>query len=561
MAERKNNNPSKNPEMSPLWEAIFQLDAGKVLSLCSKGADINETIDHGPFRKITPLMVAAEHFDLASLKKMIELGADVNARTEGDDVTIPLKAAIMGNSLKKVQCLVDSGAEANPFSSGETDFSPLALAAVRGDVETFDYLLAKGADPQWRNSKNATILKITANAEGTESQNKIVNKLIELGVNPNEPDCEGFFPLHNAAATGNLDVIKALIDAGASPDQPIVGDGDDAGHVPLRKAAARGRRDAFDLLLSKGADIAQLIPENQRFESIDADDEELDLLSAVLLHGFKETGGEFIDSGREEVLSILCNAGARPTMITLAYALLFEGEPDCKKLLFETAKNDLEKYLTQDNSAAFLTLINVLAEQNDSEYRILEIYQELCEILEGMDICSEFTSELRSIADELKVKFDDNDEYGNDDNFSEYFDSDEKVYKLHYKLPGMEYFNETMSSPIDALQYEKLREIAVDYFNSGKFLGSFPEAYPYIDCIDFQGPNGETYDDFEDLMNADADVLPDGLKGSWTVSTEDDEIILSWDVPEWFRIDFGWEGERLFCQDDLISTLSGHLRR
>ena len=43
-----------------------------------------------------------------------------------------------------------------------------------------------------------------------------VRKLLELGADPGARDRDGFTPKHLAAQRGHLDVVKALIDAGAA---------------------------------------------------------------------------------------------------------------------------------------------------------------------------------------------------------------------------------------------------------------------------------------------------------------------------------------------------------
>ena len=564
MAAKKKNSSAENSGMSPLWEAIFLLDAKQVLKICSKGADINETIDQGPMEKISPLMVAAEHFDLEAVKKMVELGADVNAKTTGDNVATPLKSAIMGGSLEKVRLLVESGADVNPFADRETNFSPLALAAVRDYEDIFDYLLSKGADPHWRDHKNSTILKIVVNNEESWEQVKIAQKLIELGVSPNEPDEEGFFPIHNASAEGNDPGIEVLIAAGASVDQPITGVGDDAGHRPLRKAATSGHVETFKLLLSKGADINSLIPKKQSFQIVDIEGEDvsepfmsegLDLLSAVLSHGYQETGGIAIGSEREELISILCNAGFSPNMFTLAFVLLFDGGEGCKKLLFETAKHDLEKHLSPTTIAPFMHFIIFIVKQNNANHRLLEITEELYGFLKDINIDSDICISIKSLLEKVREEVDEHYEEGT---FEEY-DEDSGVYILYYEVPDADDYIDEPYELEELSRVENLEEIIKRFFAEGRFLGCFSNAYPDVDRIDFTGPGGEEFADFEDLMNADPNILPDPLKGIWKVAISENKVILTWKVPNWFLADSDYEGWQLFDAAPLEQMLSEYV--
>lgn len=71
--------------------------------------------------------------------------------------------------------------------------------------------------------------------------------LIDLGAEINRP---GWAPLHYAAASGNLTIIRRLLDESAYIDAESPN-----GTTPLMMAARSGRRDALMLLLDEGADL------------------------------------------------------------------------------------------------------------------------------------------------------------------------------------------------------------------------------------------------------------------------------------------------------------------
>jgi len=56
-------------------------------------------------------------------------------------------------------------------------------------------------------------------------------------------------PVHAAAASRNLDVLRAVLEAGADPNVP-----QQQGFVPLHEAAAKGNREMAELLVKHGAD-------------------------------------------------------------------------------------------------------------------------------------------------------------------------------------------------------------------------------------------------------------------------------------------------------------------
>ncbi len=74
-----------------------------------------------------------------------------------------------------------------------------------------------------------------------------VKKLLELGTNPNIP--EGRSPLAIAAGSADIEIIRALLSAGADPDGLVDSESG------LWRAALGNRRDIVDLFLENGATI------------------------------------------------------------------------------------------------------------------------------------------------------------------------------------------------------------------------------------------------------------------------------------------------------------------
>jgi len=119
------------------------------------------------------------------------------------------------------------------------------------------------------------------------------------------------------------------------------------------------------------------------------------------------------------------------------------------------------------------------------------------------------------------------------------------------------------SDSVEISKYEKLPRVILEYFDRGEFLKDFTEEYPYpypcLNCIEFEGPNGEKYGTFEELISSDVNTLPKTVKGSWSVVANDNEIVLSWKAPEWFCADFTWSGEQLFNPQNLIAVMKNSL--
>ena len=94
-------------------------------------------------------------------------------------------------------------------------FTPLHLAAFFGQTDAVRLLLARGAEPDVRGQGWMTGTALSAAAAGGHTA--IVVLLLEVGVDPNVQQAQGFTPLHAAAQNADLETVRALLDAGADP--------------------------------------------------------------------------------------------------------------------------------------------------------------------------------------------------------------------------------------------------------------------------------------------------------------------------------------------------------
>lgn len=100
------------------------------------------------------LYLAAYEGHLEACKVLIEAGADVNFKREGDEST-PLHAAASEGHLEVCRLLLDHGADVNAQQSEEGySYTPLHAAARYGQAEVCTLLLERGADPTLRDSFN-----------------------------------------------------------------------------------------------------------------------------------------------------------------------------------------------------------------------------------------------------------------------------------------------------------------------------------------------------------------------------------------------------------------------
>ncbi len=247
------------------------VELAKVLLYAS--ANLKATTRIGGY---TPLLIASKNGDAPMIDTLTQAGADSNAPTING--TTPLMLAAAAGKPAAVTALIDHGAIVNAKESvkGET---ALTFAAAFGRADVIRVLTAHGAD-----------VKMTTNAVdladfAKEEQERFAAERAQqggagrggaapaggrggapqgpqiAGVNRqyNYTELVGFWgglaPMHLAARQGEIESVKALMDAGADVNQ--VGAGDSI--TPLLIATMNGHFDLAKQLLDKGANpnIAQ----------------------------------------------------------------------------------------------------------------------------------------------------------------------------------------------------------------------------------------------------------------------------------------------------------------
>lgn len=154
------------------------------------------------------LLAAASAGDHDAVRRLVEQGADVDARVRGDGTAL-IQAAKRGD-LAIVDELLRLGADANQASRG--DGNPLIAASAAGRTDVVERLLAAGAD-------------VNGVVAGDETA------------------------LINAARRGHLDVVKLLVDRGADVNLGVTADFG-KWRSPLNQASDGAVR---DYLISQGA--------------------------------------------------------------------------------------------------------------------------------------------------------------------------------------------------------------------------------------------------------------------------------------------------------------------
>lgn len=160
----------------------------------------------------TALMRATRANDVEAAKKLIEAGADVNAKDDIQDSPY-LYAGARGH-LEILNMTLAHGADLK--STNRYGGTALIPAAERGHVETVKRLIEAGVDVNHVNRLGWTaLIEAVILGDGSERYQQIVKTLIEAGADVNFKDAKGISTLQHATERGFHAIEKQLRQAGA----------------------------------------------------------------------------------------------------------------------------------------------------------------------------------------------------------------------------------------------------------------------------------------------------------------------------------------------------------
>jgi len=145
---------SKDPgKGSPLHAAANYGHLDVVRLLVSRGANIEvqDTTRH------TPLMYAAFEGHIDIVRYLLSVGADVNAACMSGETS--LHEAAQGGKTKIVEVLLEHGHAIDPMDTRWSGATPLMWSARWGHTETFQTLLAAGADHKLTTTDGVSLTK------------------------------------------------------------------------------------------------------------------------------------------------------------------------------------------------------------------------------------------------------------------------------------------------------------------------------------------------------------------------------------------------------------------
>lgn len=192
-------------ESPPLHRAAHKGNIKVAKMLIDAGAQVNFQDRAGN----TPLSYAVFVGENEMIDLLVKSGANVNVTNVKGNT--PLLTSLHKGYFDTAEMLIVNGANVNVSDAdGET---PLLLAVRGDDFRTSTMLLLKNADPNVSNVHKETPLILAASNENLYILKEILKKK-EIDVNAQ--DLLGNTPLILAAISGDVDMCRALLEAGAN---------------------------------------------------------------------------------------------------------------------------------------------------------------------------------------------------------------------------------------------------------------------------------------------------------------------------------------------------------
>ncbi|KAL8708290.1 MAG: hypothetical protein Q9225_007621 [Loekoesia sp. 1 TL-2023] len=252
-------------EIADVYGATFRGYLEAVDFLLNRGADITAQNDTGETVLHTCIHYKP-HDDMVFF--LVERGIPPNIMdTQGNTA---LHAAAGRGYGSIIEILIDHGADVN--IKNQKGWTPLQEAAASGHEKVVDYLLTQMASPYKPTHTNLLASARLREAINSKDDQIIQDLLKKPDVDIGLLDHDGRTSLHHAAYNGEIDVVQALLERGASVNAKIA----DSAYqhaksyygnapfdsiygwqwvTPLHNASGQGHTEFVKLLLSYGADI------------------------------------------------------------------------------------------------------------------------------------------------------------------------------------------------------------------------------------------------------------------------------------------------------------------
>lgn len=205
--------PSTPP---PLYAAVTAGDAAAVERLVrAPCAQIDER-----YEGVTALQEAAEVGSAAIVRTLLRAGAKTNLAIDNPKYVnwTPLQIAADTGHTEVVKVLLGAGAAVDGTGASRRWLTPLRLAAWSGHSATARVLRSAGAKLDFVNEHEPSEDDVMLHRAAKSGNLSAVKVLLELGAKANERNGSGETPLFHAIGKIQVDIVTALLAAGADPN-------------------------------------------------------------------------------------------------------------------------------------------------------------------------------------------------------------------------------------------------------------------------------------------------------------------------------------------------------
>ncbi|CAH1265806.1 ASZ1 [Branchiostoma lanceolatum] len=158
-----------------------------------------------------------------------------------------LKVAVMRGDLNRVKELVQAGLDPDVVLSSK--WTPLMYAAQGSHRTILEFLLEKGADPNFHKDHYSVLMCACTSQQSDQDMLPCIELLLQKDVNVNSHDRYHMTAVMYAAREGKAGVVQRLMGQGAEVNKQ-----DSRGWTALCWASSKGHKAAVQTLLSGGAD-------------------------------------------------------------------------------------------------------------------------------------------------------------------------------------------------------------------------------------------------------------------------------------------------------------------
>lgn len=192
-----------------------------------------------------PIHAAAQAGNITAIKWLLSHGADLQARTLKDDLSVLEMATVRGN-IELLDFLHDYFDLNTPNKNG---FYPIQFAAMN-HPNSLRWFLEQGYPANWKNYLNFTLVHNAAGYNMVENLELLKSKQAEI----NLPTSNGWYPIHFAAQSGAVEAMDWLVKNGVDLQLKCKSD---LASTPLEIAVMDNQVGVLDYLLTKNVAINQ----------------------------------------------------------------------------------------------------------------------------------------------------------------------------------------------------------------------------------------------------------------------------------------------------------------